>query len=166
MRLWVLFLASTLTTEVSLSYLQHTRLLMGIGIAGFFVPMTAISLSQLKPHQIAAGTGLTNFLRNMGGSVGTAVGSSMWQNNAAAHHVHLVDSLPADAPAFVEITTKLGQLGLSEGAQLQFLDQLVSAQAYVLSTNQLMLFAAVVMLSLVPLVWFAKPPFPSGGVGH
>lgn len=160
------FLASTLTTEVSLSYLQHTRLLMGIGIAGFFVPMTAISLSQLKPHQIAAGTGLTNFLRNMGGSVGTAVGSSMWQNNAAAHHVHLVDSLPADAPAFVEITTKLGQLGLSEGAQLQFLDQLVSAQAYVLSTNQLMLFAAVVMLSLVPLVWFAKPPFPSGGVGH
>jgi DHA2 family multidrug resistance protein len=66
---------------------------MGVGIAGFFVPMTAISLSQLKPDQISSGTGLTNFLRNMGGSVGTAVGATLWQDQAAANHANIVEHI-------------------------------------------------------------------------
>ena len=160
------FLSSTVTSEVSMAYLQETRILMGIGIAGFFVPMTAISLSQLRDGQIAAGTGLTNFLRNMGGSVGTAIGTSMWQNQASVYHSNMVDALPADSPAFVEFTNQLGQAGIPQGGQLQYLDYLVNAQAYVLSTNHLMIFAGIIMLCLVPIVWFAKPPFAAGGMGH
>ncbi len=160
------WLSATATSDAPYEYLQRMRLIMGIGIAGFFVPMTAISLSQLRPHQIAAGTGLTNFLRNMGGSIGTAVGTSIWQNDAARFHANLVDHLPSTAPGVIEFNNQLSQAGITGTAQLQYLDYLVNAQAYVLSTNNLLLMAGVVMLCLIPIVWLAKPPFAAGGIGH
>lgn len=160
------WLSATATSDAPYEYLQRMRLIMGIGIAGFFVPMTAISLSQLRPQQIAAGTGLTNFLRNMGGSIGTAVGTSIWQNDAARFHANLVDHLPSTAPSVIEFNDQLSQAGITGGAQLQYLDYLVNSQAYVLSTNHLLIMAGIVMLSLIPIVWFAKPPFAAGGVGH
>lgn len=160
------WLSAGTTTDVSLSFLQNVRLLMGIGIAGFFVPMTAISLSQLKPHQIAAGTGLTNFLRNMGGSVGTAVGISIWQDNASANHAQLVEKLTTDNPGVIEFTSQMTQAGMPVASHMQFLDYLVNSQAYVLATNHMMLISGVVMLCLIPIVWIAKPPFGAGGGGH
>jgi len=160
------WMSATVTADAPYEYLQNTRLLMGVGIAGFFVPMTAISLSQLRSDQIAAGTGLTNFLRNMGGSVGTAVGTSLWQNNAARHHAEIVESLTPNSLPITEFTTRMNSLGLPEASHLSFLDYLVNSQAYVLSTNNLLILAGVVMLCLVPIVWLAKPPFAAGGIGH
>jgi DHA2 family multidrug resistance protein len=160
------WLAATATSDAPFEYLQQTRIFMGIGIAGFFVPMTAISLSQLREDQIAAGTGMTNFLRNMGGSVGTAVGTSLWQNNAAVHHSELVESIVPGSLPLADFTSRLNGIGMPEQSHLTFLDYLVNSQAYVLSTNNLLIFSGVVMLCLIPVVWFAKPPFAAGGVGH
>jgi DHA2 family multidrug resistance protein len=157
---------ATATSDAPYEYLQQTRLLMGIGIAGFFVPMTAISLSQLRPDQIATGTGMTNFLRNMGGSVGTAVGTSLWQNNAAIHHSELVESLIPGSSAINDFKASMNALGMPESSHLSFLDYLVNSQAYVLSTNNLLIMSGLVMLCLIPVVWLAKPPFAAGGMGH
>jgi DHA2 family multidrug resistance protein len=139
---------------------------MGLGVAGFFVPMTAISLSQLRPDQMAAGSGLTNFLRNLGGSTGTAIGITVWQNEAIRNHAIIAESISTNNLALTNMQDQLTNAGISPEGQLQLLDLMVSSQAYVLSTNHLLTLAGLMMLSLIPVVWFAKPPFGAGGGGH
>lgn len=160
------FLSSTSTTDVSYHYLQMTRIIMGFGIAGFFVPMTAIGLSRLKVHQMAAGSGLTNFLRNMGGSIGTAIGTTIWQNDAIRNHAQIIDTLKTDNLSLSALNDQLTSVGILQAGQLQYLDFLVTSQAYVLSTNYLLTLAGIIMLCLIPVVWCAKPPFAAGGGGH
>jgi DHA2 family multidrug resistance protein len=159
-------LSSFITTDVSYQYLQQTRIIMGLGVAGFFVPMTAISLSQLRPDQMAAGSGLTNFLRNIGGSTGTAIGATVWQNEAIRNHAIIAESLTSNNLSLANLQDQLTNAGISGDGQLQFLDLMVNSQAYILSTNHLLAFSGFIMLCLIPVVWFAKPPFGAGGGGH
>ena len=158
--------SGSITTDVSYQHLQFVRLLMGMGIAGFFVPMTAISLSQLEPNQISSGTGLTNFLRNMGGSVGTAVGATIWQDQAAANHANLVEHFSLGSYGYDQYVTSMAKQGLVEGEWTQNLERIVNSQAYLLSTNHLLIMSGVIMVCLIPVIWFAKPPFGGGGGGH
>ena len=158
--------SGSISTDVSFQHLQLVRLLMGLGIAGFFVPMTAISLSQLRPDQISSGTGLTNFLRNMGGSVGTAVGATLWQDQAAESHANLVEHIGLGSYGYDQFVATMTSQGLLEGERTQYLERLINSQAYLLSTNKLMMMSGIIMVCLVPIVWFAKPPFGGGGGAH
>ena len=49
------------------------RLMMGFGMATFFVPLTALILSEIPPQQLPSATGLSNFARLLGGSFGTSL---------------------------------------------------------------------------------------------
>jgi len=160
------WLASGFTTSVDEKTLMLARVIMGIGIAGFFMPMSAISMSQLKGHQIASGTGISNFLRNVGASVGTAVATTLWQDNAIEQHENLMRNIQTGNLAYQQFIDTAGQLGLSEMQRYALIDNLVTSQAYMLSTNQLMLLAGIILLALMPLIWLSKPPFSSGRTGH
>ena len=160
------WLASGFTTSVDEKTLMLARVIMGIGIAGFFMPMSAISMSQLKGHQIASGTGISNFLRNVGASVGTAVATTLWQDNAIEQHENLMRNIQTGNLAYQQFIDTAGQLGLSEVQRYALIDNLVTSQAYMLSTNQLMLLAGIILLALMPLIWQSKPPFSSGRTGH
>ena len=158
--------SGSITTDVSFEHLQLVRLLMGMGIAGFFVPMTAISLSQLEPDQISSGTGLTNFLRNMGGSVGTAVGATLWQDQAAESHANIAEHIGLGSYGYDQFVSIMTAQGLLDGERMQYLERLVNSQAFLLSTNKLMMMSGLIMVCLIPIVWIAKPPFGAEGAGH
>ena len=160
------WLAAGFTTGVDQKTLMLARVIMGVGIAGFFMPMSAISMSQLKGHQIASGTGISNFLRNVGASVGTAVSTTLWQDNAIRQHENLMSNVQAGNLAYQQFMDTAGKLGLSEIQRYALIDNLVTSQAYMLSTNQLMLLAGIILLALMPLIWLSRPPFGSGMVGH
>jgi DHA2 family multidrug resistance protein len=160
------WIAAGFTTGVDEKTLMLARLIMGVGIAGFFMPMSAISMSQLRGHQIASGTGISNFLRNVGASVGTAVSTTLWQDNAARQHENLMSNIQNGNIAYQQFSDQALQLGMTEGQKNALIDNLVNSQAYMLSTNQLMLVAACILIILMPLIWLSKPPFGSGSAGH
>ena len=54
---------------------------------------------------------------------------------------------------------KLATLGIPHDAGLAWINAQVQVQAYLLATNDVMLLSGLMMLSLVLLVWWAKPPF-------
>lgn len=58
--------------DTDYSHYAWARALQGLGYAFFFVPLTMIAYSQLKPHQNNKASSLTNFFRNWGGSFGIA----------------------------------------------------------------------------------------------
>ncbi|MDD5392101.1 MAG: DHA2 family efflux MFS transporter permease subunit [Thiothrix sp.] len=147
------------TPDVDFWSVALTRLLMGIGISCFFLPLVTINLSGLEGRQIASASGLSSFMRNLGSSFGTAVMVSLWSHRATVHQAQLVEGI-TDYSAPTQLTLdKLAALGLPHTAGLAWINGQIQTQAYLLATNDTMLLSGLMMLSLVLLIWWAKPPF-------
>ena len=69
------------------------RLVQGIGVACFFVPMTTITLSSVPDERLASASGLSNFLRTLSGAIGTAISTTFWEDDAIRHHAILAESV-------------------------------------------------------------------------
>jgi DHA2 family multidrug resistance protein len=54
--------------DTDYSHYAWARALQGLGYAFFFVPLTVITYSQLRPGQNNKASSLTNFFRNWGGN--------------------------------------------------------------------------------------------------
>ncbi|MEB4592850.1 DHA2 family efflux MFS transporter permease subunit [Candidatus Thiothrix sp. Deng01] len=151
--------SSFFTPDVDFWSVALTRLFMGIGISCFFLPLVTINLSGLEGRQIAAASGLSSFMRNLGSSFGTAVMVSLWSHRATLHQSQLVEHITDySAPTQTALDTLAG-LGLPHQGALLWINNQIQVQAYLLATNDTMLLSGLMMLSLTLLIWWAKPPF-------
>lgn len=155
----VSFWSTRFTPDVDFWSVALTRLFMGIGISCFFLPLVTINLSGLEGRQIASASGLSSFMRNLGSSFGTAVMVSLWGNRATVHQAQLVENITDYSLPTQQALDKLAALGVPHDAGLAVINRDIQAQAYLLATNDTMLLSGLMMLSLVLLIWWAKPPF-------
>ena len=77
------------------------QLFQGFGVALFFMPVLQILLSDLQPHEIAAGSGLATFMRTLGGSFAASLTTYAWTERGAVHHAHITEKLSAYDPATI-----------------------------------------------------------------
>ena len=145
--------------------MAQTRLYMGIGISCFFLPIITISLSGLSGERIAAASGLTAFVRNLGSSFGTAIVISTWAHRGAYHHAALAEHVTEYSPATNSYLQQLQAAGVPPDAALAQIDRLVNSQSYLMATDDLLWIIGVMLLALAPLVWLARPPFVAKGPG-
>ena len=151
--------SARLTPDVEFWTVAQTRLYMGIGISCFYMPLTAISLSSLASSQFAAGSGLSNFIRIIGSSLGTAMMVGAWDRHGIEQRAVLGEQLNVLSPQTADYLGRLGSIGITGDAALAMLEPVVSAQAYLAATNWILWASAMLMLALVPLIGFARPPF-------
>ena len=57
---------------------------MGFGLPFFFVPLTALALGSVDPHETAGAAGLQNFLRTLSGAVATSIVTTSWETRPAS----------------------------------------------------------------------------------
>jgi DHA2 family multidrug resistance protein len=74
----------------------------GMGLAFLFVPLTTLSLSSLRGKDMAQGAGLTNMMRQLGGSFGIAIVATYIQRRAFTHRTALLEHVNAYDPATLE----------------------------------------------------------------
>lgn len=67
--------------------------LRGVGLSFLFVPLTTLALSNLKGQDIAQGTGLTNMMRQLGGSFGIALVATYVDRQAWFNRTSLLRTL-------------------------------------------------------------------------
>lgn len=140
------------------------QLLQGLGLALFIMPINSILLSDLKPDEIAAGSGLSTFLRTLGASFAVSITSFLWERRAVQHHAQITESISVFDPAVRQQLRVLGQGDPQTGYQL--LDRMIDSQAYQISFNDVAFALGWVYIAVIVLVWLAKPPFgprPGGG---
>lgn len=65
-------------------------ILRGAGLGLLFVPLTTMALSGLRGKDIAQGAGLTNMMRQLGGSFGVALVATFVQFRSWTHRVNLL----------------------------------------------------------------------------
>lgn len=163
----VCFRYSGFTLDVSFAQVAMTQLLLGVGVAFFFMPILTILLSDLEISEIASGSGLATFLRTVGASFAVSVVTLIWTHRATLHHAQLTESI---TPYRQSVEGAIAQLG--GGTQgLELLNHSITQQAYQLSFNELFHVLGWIFLALIAVIWLAKPPFirmakPAAGGGH
>jgi DHA2 family multidrug resistance protein len=162
--LWV----SSLNEQATFMQLAMPRLWQGVGIAMFFLPLNQILMSRIKPNDLASASGLSNFLRTIAGSISTAVSIWLWNDREDFHHAVLTEHIRTDSPGWLHTQQTLSNLGAADTQSLAYAEQVISQQASTLAVNDLYVLFAVIFILLIPIVWFAKPPFlaKAGGGMH
>jgi DHA2 family multidrug resistance protein len=150
------FWMSNFTTQIDIIAASMPRLLMGAAMAMFFVPLTAIIISELEPSRIASAMGLVNFLRILGGGLGTSIAVTLWQRWGSYHHAILTEQITAFSQTTKEAIQTLHNASLPP---LPIINNLINQQALTRSNDDILLLSGFAFLGLIVFIWFAKPPF-------
>ncbi len=160
----VSFWTSGFNTDITYADLFWPRFIQGLGVACFFVPLTSMSLSELAPSELASGAGLTNFSRILAGSFGTSLSITLWDRRGSLHYSQLVEHINNANPASHQAIDHLQTLTGSTEAGLTLLSHLITKQAVMLATDDIFWLSGCIFLSLIVVLWFARPAAAASGV--
>jgi MFS transporter, DHA2 family, multidrug resistance protein len=148
---------SQMTLDVGFWDIVNPRLVQGIGMACFFLPVQSLMLSNITPDRMAAASGLSNFLRTLGAAIGTAISVTAWEHLSATHHARLMESVTVYSPASNDYLAKLQSAGLSLEQAYGVIERSVNAQSFMLATNEFFMFCALAFFALTGIVWLTRP---------
>ena len=160
------FWCSRFNTDVTFLQIVEPRLFMGLGVMTFFVPLTALTLSGIPPQQLPSAAGLSNFMRILGGSIGTSLSITLWERRADYHHSILSEQISAyDSHALDSVATVADpQMAPA------LLNELINHQALLMATNDFFWLSACSFAVLMLVVWLARSTRPgssaAGGGAH
>lgn len=183
----ILLLGAVLVVGMSFLHYSHfnldtdynhyawARALQGLGYAFFFVPLTVVAYSQLKPDENNRASSLTNFFRNWGGSFGIAFIDTFSERRLNFHQERVGSNLPATSDALQQQVQRaavfLEERGFShpdsmKAASAHLYNQL-QAQAHLLGFMDCFHLIGVMTLLAAPLVLLTRT-FKVGGAagGH
>lgn len=105
----------TLTTPDESYFLP--LVLRGIGVGLQIVPLSVVALGTLRPQQLAEGAGLYNLFRQLGGSFGIALLTTLISRRNQFHYARLDEHLnvydPAQRETLAHIQAQLVQRGMT-----------------------------------------------------
>jgi len=138
--------------------------LRGVGLGLLFVPLTTTALSGLRGKDIAQGAGLTNMMRQLGGSFGIALVTTFIQHRSWTHRTNLLSHLSPYDPAFQErvqaITSGLMAKGSSffQAQQQAYgaIEGAVLRQTYLLTYMDAFRMVGVFFLVCIPMLLLFK----------
>jgi MFS transporter, DHA2 family, multidrug resistance protein len=92
------------------------RILQGVGLGFFFVPLTQLAYSYLPPNKNNKASSITNLFRNLGGSFGVAFVTTMLERRTQFHHSVLVQHLTPENPVFRQTLEGVTQQMIAAGS--------------------------------------------------
>ncbi|HXF79475.1 MAG TPA: DHA2 family efflux MFS transporter permease subunit [Usitatibacter sp.] len=159
----VLVMRSHFNTQADLWTIMIPTIVQGAAVALFFIPLVTITLSGLRPDQMPAASGLSNFTRITMGSFGTSIATTLWDHRATFHHAQLAERINPYNPVSSQALSGIQSGGLSPDQSVGLVSRLIDQQAAMMSANDIFLFSAWLFLALIAVVWLSKPVRAKGG---
>lgn len=136
----------------------------GVGMAILFVPLTTLAIQDLKGNEIGQGSGLNNMMRQLGGSFGIAISTTILDHRADFHRKILVEYINPYSQALQQrfammvqgFKTKGFSLMQSQDMATKAINGIVTKQAMILSYNDIFWLVGLFMLCCIPLVFLQK----------
>jgi DHA2 family multidrug resistance protein len=88
------------TLALSPTTLLIPILITGFGLSFVFVPISIAAYGTLRNEQIGGASGLFNLMRNVGGSIGISVASTLLTRRSAVHQNEILNSVPIAGQQF------------------------------------------------------------------
>jgi DHA2 family multidrug resistance protein len=173
--LWSMWLHYHFTTAIGMHDLLWPMVLRGVGLGFIFVPLTGAAVADLRPDQLAQGTGLFNLSRQLGGSFGIAVTATLLSRFTEQSREALLPHLAAGSPAATgwleQATRRVASLGgsLAEAQQRAqaLLDSTLHQQASMVAFEKVFLTMGITFVAALPLLLlFRTGRVRGGGTAH
>ncbi|PYV96022.1 MAG: EmrB/QacA family drug resistance transporter [Acidobacteria bacterium] len=144
------------------------RMIQAVGLAFLFVPINTAAYAYLPREKNNAASGLMNLARNIGGSVGISVVTTMLARRAQHHQVNLAGHLSPGNPRFQSMlqgmTQTLQARGFSPTDAMHkaygLLQGTLFRQANMLAYIDCFWLLGVATLGMIPLVFLMKKTGP------
>src|SRR5271169_5394936 len=110
---------STQRIDLQISFAAATwlRIAQVIGLGFLFVPITLVAYIGIAPEKNNSVSGIINFMRNMGSSVGTSMVTTLIARRSQLHQLRLVEKVRSGDPNFQDsvngLAQRLGHAGMS-----------------------------------------------------
>jgi len=146
-------------------------ILRGVGLGLMFVPLTTITLAELDSSELAQGTGLYNFFRQLGGSFGIAGIATLLSRFTAQYRAVLAEHIsPLDATSVSRLQA-LTRGMMAQGADAwtararayRLLEAQVMGQASVIAYSRVYVLSAVIILAIIPMLALVRKTRVAGG---
>jgi DHA2 family multidrug resistance protein len=175
--IFVFWCSLILTSNTGIDNFFWPLIVRGIGMGFLFVPLSNLTLSGLDSVGVAQASGLTNMVRQIGGSISVALIGLLNERLGAQHKADLMVNISEFNPNFNERMNLLTQnfLRLGNGLEkakqqaLYFIEASVTKQSLILTYIDIFQYMAVFVLCCIPLVFIArtyKGAGPGPGAAH
>lgn len=151
-------------------------LIRGLGVVMIFMPLNLYSLGPLPKKDISQASGLFNLFRQMGGSIGIAVLTTVLERRTIFHRTMVVGHLSPNDPKVTERVGMMAQNYMAHGTDpisaqhkaMASLDGLVQMQSAILGYADTFVIVGCLFMCMVPLVLLYRKVDPNAKVsmGH
>ena len=161
---YALYLMSWFNTQVDFNTIMWPRIVQGLGLGALFIPINVAALAHLPKERVGKATGMINLLRNLGGSFGIAMVTTVLAQRTQFHQSVLIAHVtPYDSVAQQTLTgawTALWQAGsnivLAKTQAVALVYGLVQRESAMLAFIDCFWLQMLVMLVVIPLVFVIK----------
>jgi DHA2 family multidrug resistance protein len=137
----------------------------GFALSFVFVPMATLSMATISNKEMGAATGLSNMLRNIGGSIGIAMATTALVRRAAFHQVQIGANITSSTWVFQQKSAALAgyignRLGPAQGrpGAMGLLYEMMEQQAALKAYVDVFRWTALLAFTCAAAVWlFDKP---------
>jgi len=161
---WAMWKHYHFTLDIGKHDLLLPMILRGVGLGLVFVPLSQLTVADLRPDQYAQGTGLYNLSRQLGGSFGIAVGASLLTRFSVQSRDALLPHLSLAEPAARTWVDRATAAMLQHGGSpaeahtkaLALLQFTLERQARVVAFEKLFLAMGVTLALTFPLLFLFR----------
>jgi DHA2 family multidrug resistance protein len=142
------------------------RVVLGVGLAMTFVPLTTLTLSTIAKIEMGNATGIYSLLRNIGGSVGIAISATLLQRYAQFYQTSLVANVTPYNPTVQSRLAMMKSANIARGidpvaaekSALAMIYGSIRQQSYMLAYNRIFFIVGIAFLVIIPLLLLLKKP--------
>jgi DHA2 family multidrug resistance protein len=175
MALFLIFtqLMSKFTLSAGLDDFLLPLIVRGVGLSFLFVPITMLALQDVPHAELGQATGLNNMMRQLGGSLGIAIITTIISSRMALHHAYLSENISLNSPQFTERFNGMVSALVSKGYNtvtakqlaLQSINGSLTKQTFLLTYSDAFWIGGIIFMVAIPFIFLQrfkrKIPIPS-----
>jgi MFS transporter, DHA2 family, multidrug resistance protein len=170
---YAMYLMATLTLQANYWQIMLPRFVQGLGIGLSFVPLSTVALTAVPMRELGHASGLFNFIRTVGGSVGIAAVATLLQRGSQVHQARLSGHMSLYDPDVWDRYQTLVTTFVARGADQVTAEQQAWANLYAMVQRESLALSFIdnfwrlawIFLAVIPFVIFlgrrprvAEPP--------
>jgi DHA2 family multidrug resistance protein len=163
---WSMYIMRDFTLEAAYWDFVWPRIVLGVGLAMIFVPLTTVTLATIQKDEMGNATGIFNLLRNIGGSVGIAIAATLLARYSQFYQNSLVGHITSFNSTTQTRLAGLKQAAMSKGIDAVTADKtalatiygIIRRQAGILAYNRIFWVVGLAFLSIIPFLLLLKKP--------
>jgi MFS transporter, DHA2 family, multidrug resistance protein len=149
MSLAMYYSTQRLDLQISFRSASLLRVTQVLGLAFLFVPINLVAFVSVRPEKTGSASGLINFMRNIGSSVGTSMVTTLLARRAQVRQAYLIAHVTPGQPTFVQASAALTARLFVAGVQAELAAKKASGMLYQALIGQATLLAYVDTFSIL-----------------